>query len=161
MRRLLLIRHAKSSWKFPDLDDHDRPLNARGERDKAVMTQYLLDHELALSTIYSSTAVRALALASVLSQVLNIPLQTNQALYTFGSGSLAAAIRQLEDSFQNIAVVAHNPAITELVNHLTKAGIANVPTSAIVAIKCASAHWSELSAIDCELEYFISPKMLN
>lgn len=161
MRRLLLIRHGKSSWKFPELADHDRPLNARGERDKGPISQYLVKHESCLAKIITSTAVRAFELATSLSQAMNVSLQAREAMYTFGSGALASAIRQVDNEFKEIAVVGHNPAITELANHLTKAGITNVPTSGIVAITCSISTWSELSAADCELDYFVTPKMLK
>ena len=56
MRKLVLIRHAKSSWKFPELDDHERPLNKRGERDSLSMARHIADKET-LDVLYSSTCL--------------------------------------------------------------------------------------------------------
>ena len=59
MKLLLILRHAKSSWKDPDLDDHDRPLNKRGRRDAPRMGRLLRKEDLLPDLILSSTAVRA------------------------------------------------------------------------------------------------------
>lgn len=160
MKRLLLIRHAKSSWKDTELDDHERPLNGRGKRDCVSMAQFIVEQEKDLQALFSSSAVRARTLAEALSKSLAIPLTERQALYTFGSGALASAIRQLPKHYDRVGVVGHNPAITELANHLTKAGIDNVPTSGIVAIDCDCQSWNEVSSAVCSLDYFTAPKLL-
>jgi len=160
MKTLLLIRHAKSSWKFPELDDHDRPLNARGERDRWRMAEYLSQYDPSLEQIHTSTAKRAKSLADTIGDVLKIPVMPHQALYTFGAGALASFVRQLPNELDRVAVVGHNPAITEYVNHLTRAGLANVPTSGIAAIQCDLERWSELTPSVCTLDYFVAPKLI-
>lgn len=161
MKTLFLIRHAKSSWKFPDLDDHDRPLNGRGERDRWRMAEYLAEQGTVIQEIHTSTAVRALTLATTIGDVLQIPVIPREALYTFGAGALGSSVRQLSNELTQVAVVGHNPAITELVNHLTRAGLANVPTSGIAAIQCDIERWSDLSSSACRLEFFVAPKLIE
>lgn len=124
------------------------------------MAQFIVEQEKDLQALFSSSAVRARTLAEALSQSLAIPLTERQALYTFGSGALASAIRQLPKHYDRVGVVSHNPAITELANHLTKAGIDNVPTSGIVAIDCDCQSWNEVSSAVCSLDYFTAPKLL-
>lgn len=160
MKTLFLIRHAKSSWKYPQLDDHDRPLNGRGERDRWRMAEYLLERETVIDAIHSSSAVRALSLATTLSKVLDVPVSSQSALYTFAARGLSAYIRRLPDRLDRAALVGHNPAITELTNHLTHAGLANVPTSGVVAIDCEVELWSELSPSVCSMRYFVAPKLI-
>lgn len=161
MRRLLLIRHAKSSWKFPELDDHERPLNKRGERDVLTMARHLADKAEPLDVIYSSTATRALDYAQLLSEFTNCSLIPDLSFYTFSDEELLEILRNLPDDAINIAVVAHNPALLRVVNQLTAKEFSNVPTSGIVAIDCVVASWSELGggAGACELAYFDYPKM--
>ena len=160
MKKLLLIRHAKSSWKSPELDDHDRPLNKRGERDRHRMSEYLLERAEALDAIHSSTAVRALTLAHTIGEALKVEVASRQSLYTFGAGALSSVIRQLPSALNNVAVIGHNPAFTELSNNLTKARIDNVPTSGIVSIECNFSSWSELNPEQCRLLSFVAPKLI-
>jgi phosphohistidine phosphatase len=163
MRRLLLIRHAKSSWKFPDLDDHERPLNKRGQRDVLTMARHLAEKSESIDVIYSSTATRALDYAQLLSEFTNTSLNPDLTFYTFSDGELLEILRNLPDDAHTIGVVGHNPAITRVVNYLTGEQFANVPTSGIAAIDCFKESWSELGEVegDCELAYFDYPKMLK
>lgn len=160
MRKLLLIRHAKSSWKFPDLDDHERPLNNRGEGDSFTMARHLSDKDENLDVIYSSTAIRALIFAERLSELTNTTLVPDLSFYTFDVDELMEIIRSLPDSANRVAVVAHNPAITQVANRLTGAELSNIPTAGIAAINCTIDSWHEISSANCELCYFEAPKFL-
>ncbi len=102
MRRLLIIRHAKSSWKYPELDDHERPLNKRGERDSLSMARYLADKDEGLDVLYSSTAVRALDYAQTLSDFCHTTLVPELSFYTFDDEELLEIFRHLPDSVQRI-----------------------------------------------------------
>ena len=161
MRRLLLIRHAKSSWKFPDLDDHERPLNGRGERDSISMARHLADKDEMLDVIYSSSAIRALEYAERISEFTNISLVPELSFYTFDVDELIEILRHLPDSAERVAIVAHNPAITQAVNRLTGSEINNVPTAGIAAIDCNIDTWTDIRQGVCELAYFEYPKMLT
>jgi phosphohistidine phosphatase len=160
MKRLLLIRHAKSNWDFPELNDHDRPLNKRGKRDCLTMSTRLLERGEVLSAVVSSTAKRALSLAESITNKFKIELFKGEAFYTFSSIDLFNQIRLLPDQFQHIGVVGHNPAITDLVNNLIDINLANVPTSGIVAIDCEINKWEELNFENCKFDFFDCPKSL-
>ena len=163
MRRLLLIRHAKSSWKDDSLDDHERPLNRRGERDSLSMARHLADGAEQLDVIYSSTATRALDFAQMISEFTGFSLVPDLTFYTFDVDELLEILRSLPNQAESVAVVAHNPAITQIVNRLSGAEINNVPTAGIVALNCEIEQWRQLgeSIDECELDYFESPKILN
>lgn len=160
MRKLLLIRHAKSSWKFPDLDDHERPLNKRGQRDTLTVARHLADKDEVLDVIYSSTATRALELAQTISEFTNVSLIPDLSFYTFSADELLEILKNLPDQARNVAVVAHNPAIIQVVNRLTNAELVKVPTAGVVALECPIESWVDLGEIehDCELVYFDYPK---
>jgi phosphohistidine phosphatase len=163
MRRLLLIRHAKSSWKDLDVGDHERPLNKRGERDSLSMARHLADKDEHLDVIYSSTANRALDYAQLLSDFSGTELVADLSFYTFEDFELLEILKNLPESATRVAVVAHNPAITRVVNQLTMAELRNVPTAGIVAIDYCGDEWQDIGDVagQCELDYFDFPKMLQ
>ena len=163
MRRLLLIRHAKSSWKDDSLDDHERPLNRRGERDSLSMARHLADGGEQLDVIFSSTATRALDFAQLISEFTGFTLVPDLTFYTFDADELLEILRSLPEDANSVAIVAHNPAITQVANRLGGAEIDNVPTAGIVALNCEIERWEQLGedADRCELDYFESPKILN
>ena len=160
MKRLLLIRHAKSSWEY-SIADHLRPLNKRGLRDQERMALFLQDSDEKLDAIYSSCAVRAMSLAEGIGKKLCVNVVSNSDLYTFNTDHLAAAIRSTPDTTQSVAVVTHNPAVTTLSNQWSGAGISNMPTSGIVAIRCACDSWASVCGELCKLDYFVAPKLLE
>lgn len=161
MRRLLLIRHAKSSHKFEELDDHERPLNKRGERDSITVARHLADKGETLDVIYSSTAIRALDFAQVLSDFTNITLVPELSFYTFDPDELISIIKSLPDTLYEVAIVAHNPAMTEVVNRLTNEEISKIPTAGVAALNCPIDEWADILEAKAELSYLISPKTLN
>jgi phosphohistidine phosphatase len=160
LKRLLLIRHAKSSWDYPELSDHERPLNKRGRKDAPMMAQRLADISENLEAIISSTAVRALGIAEPIAGLMETDIIKSSQLYTFSSSDLFESILMLPDQYQKVGMVGHNPAITILTNHLLDNIIDNVPTSGIVALNCNIESWSDFSADCCELDYFDYPKRI-
>ncbi|NND82994.1 MAG: hypothetical protein HKN50_11250 [Gammaproteobacteria bacterium] len=160
MRRLLLVRHAKSSWKFPELSDHDRPLNKRGRRDVPRMAAYLAKRNEPLDAIYSSSAVRALAYATQLAEACEVPLIETSELYTFSAEKLLSFARNLPESQQGVALVSHNPATEIAIEQLSGQTFNKVPTGAIAAFDYAAPHWQQLAPQQCQLDYFMAPKLL-
>jgi phosphohistidine phosphatase len=156
--RLLLIRHAKSSWDFPSLDDHDRPLNQRGERDAQTMAARLAQRSDALEAVITSTASRAEAIGQIIADTLTIPLIQEPALYTFSARELYQCLLELPDHYSRLAVIGHNPAITLLVNQLLTASIDNIPTSGMVTIDCDIGSWHQLQTDCCRIVSFDYPK---
>jgi len=160
MKKLLLIRHAKSSWKHDDLDDHERPLNKRGERDRISMARYLADTGVEIDVIYSSTATRALELAQTISEFMHISLVPDLSFYTFDPDQLLQIIQSLPEEASRVAVVGHNPAITQSVNSLSGAELPNVPTSGVVTLNFDLESWGEVEAGLGEFEGLMAPKLL-
>ncbi len=164
MKVITLIRHAKSSWKFPELDDHDRPLNKRGKRDRFKMADYLAQQAWTIEMVYSSTAKRALDYAQTLSQVASLPLAAKSDLYTFSAERLLSFIESIDESLKDVALVGHNPAITSLTNILTNQVseqlIDNVPTAAMARIELPISSWRKISDGGGKLGVFQIPKAL-
>jgi phosphohistidine phosphatase len=147
MKMLLLLRHAKSSWKDNSVSDHDRPLNKRGKRDVPRMGWLLQKEELVPGIIMSSTAVRARDTAVRLAKSCYYKGQINysDSLYLGGAEAYLDALRSLRNEFKIVLVVGHNPDMEELVMILTEQA-ERIPTAALARIDLPIEDWSTLSS---------------
>lgn len=161
MKRLFLIRHAKSSWGKPDLSDFDRPLNKRGKRNGPEMAARLARLSVLPDLIVASPAKRAKKTAAYMAKGTGYPkgnIQYDEGLYM---GSMEFYISLLEESFKTvdtIFLVGHNFTITDLAGYLSGAAIANVPTCGIVALEYAGAEGFSSAASDGKLLFIDFPK---
>lgn len=161
MKRLILFRHAKSSWNHPGLRDFERPLNKRGQRDAPVMAQRLLDLALKPDLIVSSPANRAMITAAVVAEAFGIDpeaIQTESDIYEGTVSDLVGVIRSLRDSASLVIIFGHNPGFTYAANVLTGSQIDNVPTCGVVCIDFPYESWAEVNGDDGELVFFDFPK---
>lgn len=145
-RQLLLVRHAKSSWKQTDLDDIDRPLNGRGRRDAPAMGARLAARPLVPALIVSSPAARAMATAQAIATATGCAeaIRVEDQLYGGSPDDVLDVVCRIEDDVRIAAVVFHNPAITDLANMYTEHSIENVPTCGIVTLQLLSDHWHQV-----------------
>lgn len=145
MRRLLILRHAKSSWKHP-VDDHDRPLNKRGRHDAPRMGRLLVEHGLVPRLALCSTANRATSTLSLAVQGAGVECEMlfTHELYLAAPGRIVALLREVPDRHDTVMVVGHNPGMEELVEGLTGTPV-TMPTAALAAIRCDHRSWSELA----------------
>ena len=163
-KRLTLLRHAKSSWNDASLDDRDRPLNERGERDAPIMGQRLLQKDSRPSLILTSPAKRARQTVRLIAREIGYPiefLQTEAELYLASPEILLNVIAEQENTFNDIVLCGHNPGITELTNQLTGMAIDNVPTCGMVYIEAEIKAWDELEGTRCTLAAFDYPKAIQ
>jgi len=145
MKQLLVLRHAKSSWKVPDLDDHDRPLNKRGKRDAPRMGKLIRREGMVPDQIISSTAERAHTTALLVANACGYsaePLAT-RGLYLAGPDEYLDVLSELDDGIDSAMVVGHNPGIEELVEELTGAA-ERMPTAALARIALDLESWVEI-----------------
>jgi phosphohistidine phosphatase len=147
MKMLLLLRHAKSSWKDKGVSDHDRPLNKRGKRDAPRMGWLLQKEELVPDIILSSTAVRArdTTVRVAKSCYYKGQITYGDSLYLGGAEAYLDALRSLHNEFKIVLVVGHNPDIEELVMILTEQ-VERIPTAALAQINLLIEDWSTVSS---------------
>lgn len=148
-KTLSLIRHAKSSWKFPGLDDPDRPLNNRGARDAPLMAARYA-RRYAPGLIVSSFANRALTTARIFARCLGYPVervQLSERVYEAGPEQLTEAIALVDDDPEHLALFGHNPGLTMLCNGLCDAELENIPTAGIAVLQLPCNVWSELPGL--------------
>jgi phosphohistidine phosphatase len=145
MKSVLVLRHAKSSWKHPDLTDHERPLNKRGKRDAPRMGRLLKREHLVPDIIISSTAMRARATAEVVAKASSYDgeIVLDKSLYAAGPEAYLGVIHALSDEYVRVLIVGHNPGLEELVELLT-GEIHLMPTCSLAHVKFRVNKWSEI-----------------
>ena len=145
MKTLLIMRHAKSSWNYPELSDYDRPLNARGKRDAPRMGKHLRQAGLLPDRILTSSAKRARKTANKVAKACGYTGKVKKldALYDTVPGVYFDVLQALPDKYQCVMVFGHNPTMEQLVNHLT-GEIKRMPTAALAYIELPIQHWKTL-----------------
>lgn len=146
MRTLLVMRHAKSSWKDSALADFDRPLNRRGRDAAPRMARLLVGEGVVPQLIVGSAAVRAReTVAWMLPAFGSAPeVEFRKELYMAAAGDYLEAIRETADAVQRLMIVGHNPGLEDLVDELSQAE--RFPTAAIAHFEFDGAHWEGLGA---------------
>jgi len=161
MKTLILVRHAKSSWKDRSLPDRLRPLNKRGRCDAPTMGRRLAETGLDVELMISSPATRALATAEALAEELAYPwdeIVTDERLYHADAEEILTVIEEQDSWIDQLMLVAHNPGLTSLVNLLSRANIENVPTGGVVRLGYREEQWMELAAYEPVEIWFDYPK---
>lgn len=160
MKVLYLIRHAKSSWSNPDLDDFDRPLNDRGKRDAPFMAQIMLSSGNIPELILSSTAKRAKQTAGAFAEIFSKEdpdLELEGRLYLAGAGDMVRIINEIEDRYDKVAIIGHNPGISHLVAYLCHEEV-DMPTTGIARIDFGADSWAEVSGSTGSFRWLDYPK---
>ena len=161
MKLLLAMRHAKSSWDEPNLDDFDRPLNSRGERDAPKMGKRIAKKGIHVDHICSSPANRAISTAKLMAEAIDYPLkkiQKEQALYHAGEDSILKIISSLPDTAERVLLVGHNPGLTDFVNNFPGTSIENIPTAGLVVIEFDIKEWKSATWKNGKVVHVDSPK---
>jgi phosphohistidine phosphatase len=146
MKTLLILRHAKSSWKDVAVGDHDRPLNKRGKRDAPRVGQLLRDLEVPPQLIISSTAKRARKTASLVAKECGYHgiIELHGTLYLAPPGAYLETLRRVDDAVEHVLVVGHNPGLEQLLALLTGQH-AHLPTAALVQLELDVAQWRDIT----------------
>ena len=146
MRRLLILRHAKSSWADANVDDWERPLTDRGRRDAARVGELLRQQSLVPDTIITSDAVRAHSTAQIVADAAGYPhrLVLSSSLYHATPAAVIEVLNTVKNpTARSVMIVAHNPGLEDLVTQLTGDHV-TLPTAALVNVELPVREWSEL-----------------
>lgn len=146
MKTLLILRHAKSSWKYPEFSDYDRPLNARGKRDAPRMGNFLRKQGVIPDRILTSSAKRARKTARKVAKACGYTGKVKKldAFYDSVSGVYIETLQALPDKYQCVMVVGHNPTMEGLVSALA-GEFRRMPTAALAHIELPIQHWKALN----------------
>ena len=155
MKTLLILRHAKSSWKHPGGADHERPLNKRGKRDAPGIGRIIQEQRLTPDLILCSTAKRAKMTAHAVAEACGYDhgLELTRDFYLAAAAEYVRVLREVLDSNETVMVVGHNPGVEDLLEALTGAD-EGLPTAALARVSLPIEHWREL-ALDGSAELVV------
>ena len=162
MKRIYVVRHAKSSWANAGLADIDRPLNQRGKRDAPFMSKKCDSKGYIPDILISSNAKRASITAKVFCDVLGIDqsnLSYESALYHAPEDTYLEVCYGIDEDIESVMLFGHNPGITYLANSVSSKYIDNVPTCGVLVIDSTAKTWADLDFSNCKLKDFLYPKM--
>ncbi len=149
MKKLFLIRHAKSDWGNAATKDHERSLNVRGRHDAPRMGAMMKQRGWHTDHWLCSSATRAKETAVLMTHQLAYPetaIDFHDAMYLATPDTLLSHIAEVDDAVQNLAVVAHNPGMGELINQLGRCYLGDTPTCTVATFALNADHWFELMA---------------
>ena len=162
MKQLFIVRHAKTEWADSGKSDFSRSLTPSGIHEAKIMAEKLAEKNIKIDIILCSSALRARETASFLSALLfpdNKMLNYIDELYLAPSQILSQTIEKLNNNFNQVMVIAHNPGITDWVNSMTEQiKIDEMPTCGIFAVAADISQWSEFKAATRYFFFFDQPK---
>lgn len=171
MKRLYLLRHAKSDWADPDKVDSDRPLSQRGRKAAPAMGRYMRQEGLLPALVLASSARRTEETWDLLSTALKtvIPHESSDKLYLASPNRLMKTVRSLPDKWPSVLIVGHNPGIQAFALELASTENATArnrmtqkyPTGGLAVLDFAVDRWAEISAGKGTLERFVIPRDLD
>lgn len=146
MKELILVRHAKSSWKH-NVSDSERPVKQRGFNDATLVSKAFKRTGFLPDIIFSSPANRALTTCRIfmtnLSYMDNL-LQIEDQLYDFGGHNVIEFLKKLDDSYEKVMIFGHNHAFTSICNIFGNQFIDNLPTSGLVYLYFDTTSWQDI-----------------
>ena len=168
MKRLYLLRHAKSDWGEPGLADHDRPLAPRGRRAAPLVAGYMIENDLRPSFVLVSSALRALqTFESFKGVATDATVNIEPAVYGADVGDLMGLIHSVPPEHDSAMLVGHNPTMQDLALTLAAGGPgydaarAKFPTAALAVLDAQIETWPELAPAGASIIDFVVPRDLE
>ena len=171
MKSLTLLRHAKSTWNDPVERDFDRPLNGRGRRAAHRMGQYLKDEALAFDQVVASPALRVQQTVAGIEDGYGAPLAPvyDRRIYMASASSLLELVHGLDDRYDRVLLVGHNPGLEDLVLTLVPPNAAGLrdeveikyPTATLAELRFDTDRWAGIAEHSGALARFMRPRELD
>lgn len=161
-KTLYLVRHAKSSWDDPSINDIDRPLNERGKTDAPAMAKKLAEQNMEIDAFISSPAKRARQTCNRFIREFGKKKEKiviEDQLYEAADENFYAVVESLKNKWKSVALFSHNPGITSFANSLTETHIDDMPTCSIFAVTIDADKWKDFRDAKKAFLFFEFPKM--
>ncbi|MDO9266902.1 MAG: histidine phosphatase family protein [Sulfurimonas sp.] len=159
MKKLYIIRHAKSSWSDAALNDFERPLNKRGKANAPMMGERLKEKGVMPDIIISSPAKRAKSTAEIIAKEIGYEKKVlfDENIYESSVDKLRKILTALDDKQNTVFLVGHNPELNMLVDYYVKF-YENIPTCGVVEVEFACDTWANIEPKNAKLISFNYPK---
>jgi phosphohistidine phosphatase len=171
MKRLTILRHAKSSWDEPGVEDFNRPLNDRGWKAARRMGRELESRGIDFDLVIASPAARVRETIDGLKEKmkLNVEIRFEQRMYLASEKMLLHIVQEIPESSDAPLLVGHNPGLHQLVVELTRPDSHGLheraahkfPTAALARIELAANRWADVKAGSGELAELLLSKELD
>tara|TARA_B100000676_G_C18024373_1_gene814680 strand:+ start:399 stop:890 length:492 start_codon:yes stop_codon:yes gene_type:complete len=162
MKSLIIVRHCKSSWADLSLSDFDRPLNKRGNIDGELMSNYLREKEKKIDKLILSTSKRTRLTSKYFTEKIHFDsISYLDELYHASYSDIINIISKVENNFNSVMVIGHNPGLTELINQYTIMNIYNLPTTGVVKVEFKGDKWDRITENKGIIVYKKFPKELK
>jgi phosphohistidine phosphatase len=164
MKEILLVRHAKSSWDYPDLRDFDRPLNNRGRKNLPLMAEIL--HKIGWKPDLTLASPALRSRLTTLSFCASWRYHEQKIIwdgeiYSSSVSYMLSLLRGLPQTCERAAFFGHNPEFTELVNFLNPVFIENLPTCGAVLLSVNAEKWEQIEKNNAKIQFFVYPKLFD
>lgn len=161
MKTLYLLRHAKSDWKDPELQDFDRPLNNRGREAAPLIGRYVRKRKLRVDLLLSSPATRARQTAALVKEAakLSTELLYDERIYEATAATLLEVVTQTAETADTLLLVGHNPGLEELLTLLT-GETRSMRTASLACVAFDLEKWSKVRERTGRLEWLVRPNDL-
>ena len=163
MKKLIIIRHCKSSWSDLTLNDFDRPLNNRGIQDGNLMSKELSKKIDNVDLLISSSSKRTRLTADFFIESIKInKISFIDDLYHSSSENIINKLKKISNTHESIMLIGHNPGLTDLVNKLTSINLYNLPTCGVAIVNLNIKNWDLIKNFsEYDLEWMKFPKQLK
>lgn len=158
MKKLILVRHAKSDWP-EETEDFDRPLADKGLEEALQMSRFMKNNQIFIDSFVSSPAVRALNTCKIFNQSYHINITTNEKLYNPSESNFESIIYDLDDRHDSVAFFSHNNGISNFANSISE-DIFHFPTCGVAGFEIDCNSWSEFDGAKKKLLFFYDPGKL-
>ncbi|WP_323755957.1 SixA phosphatase family protein [Roseivirga sp.] len=161
VKNLLLIRHADAQMPQKNERDFGRKLSEKGKSESALLGEYLKKLPFKIDTIYTSPSVRTLQTCAEIIQQLEVAprIISSEEYYEATRNVMMAAVNRVDDIFENVAIVAHNPSISNLYEYLTGDSQGGFVTGACAWLQVTAEQWEEVSGGTAETKDYYYPGM--
>jgi phosphohistidine phosphatase len=162
-KELGLLRHGKSDWSIRDREDHERPLAERGVRGARSIGEFLHQTERLPDRVLTSSAVRARTTAELAVEEgrWNCPIDVSRRLYATDPDKVFGLVRSLDDAWNRIVLVGHNPTWEEFLSSLVGGGHFKMATTSLAWVRIPLERWTDCKPGDGILQWLITAKLLQ
>ncbi|MCX6247919.1 MAG: histidine phosphatase family protein [Bacteroidetes bacterium] len=163
MKKLYLVRHAKSSWEEPGESDLERPLMEKGIKRTQKINRFLNERGVKIDLMISSPAERAFQTALMIARGIGYPeekIVVDRKIYDGYYDRILDLIYASPNEVDSLMIIGHNPTISHLANLFLHPGVDLLPTTGTVCISFATDKWESVPSVDPVSEFVVFPKML-